>query len=95
MPITSRTFLTRSALALAGVFACSTAMAMPFCGNKGGYKNAYRYAPVYAYPAVMPAYTPAPRQHVHSWDRINVQAPTAAPTGPQAATVATKAVEAR
>ena len=53
---------------------------MPFCGNKG-YSSGYRYAPVYAYPQLAPAYAYAPkaRQHVHSWNRVTTQAAAAAP----------------
>jgi len=63
--------MSRSMLTLASVIACSSALAMPFCGNKGGYKSGYNYMPAYAYPTMMPAYGYAPmmQPHVHSWNR--------------------------
>jgi len=72
----SRRMISFSALAVAGIFACSSALAMPFCGNKG-YKNNYRYAPAYAYPAMIPGYGYAPmvRPHTHSWNHPAAQAP--------------------
>jgi len=78
MSKTNRTLLPRSALTLVTVLACSGALAMPFCGSKG-HKSGYRYAPVYAYPPMMPAYNYPPpvatRPHVHSWNRPEAQVP--------------------
>jgi len=74
--------LIRSALAFATVLVTGSALAMPFCGNKG-YKNNYRYAPAYAYPAVMPAYGYAPvaQPAAHSWNR-GVQPAYMTPSAP-------------
>ena len=67
----------RSFLTVILAVACGGALAMPFCGNKGGYKDAYYFVPVYAYPPALSAqnHRPEPRPHVHSWDRIGVQSP--------------------
>ncbi len=67
----TRTLIPRTLLTMATVIACSSALAMPFCGNKGGYKSGYRYMPAYAYQPMMPAYGHAPmaQSHVHSWNR--------------------------
>jgi len=71
MQQTKRRFVSRSMLTLASVIACSSALAMPFCGNKGGYKGAHHYGPAYGYPTMPPAYGYAPmmQPHVHSWNR--------------------------
>ena len=70
MKHTKRTLISRSILTLASVIACSSALAMPFCGNKG-YKSGYNYMPSYAYPTMAPAYGYAPmiQPHVHSWNQ--------------------------
>jgi len=78
---TNRFSHARSVLAVGLAVACGGALAMPFCGNKGDARGAYYHAPVYALPPVMPSprLRPAPRPHVHSWDRIGEQSRIDAP----------------
>ena len=85
--------LVRPALMLAALFASSSVLAMPFCGNKD---SRYRYAPVYAYPSGMPGYTYAPVRpaHVPSWERVS-QAMGAATPPPTPATAPAEAPAAR
>jgi hypothetical protein len=92
-----RVFRARSLLTAVLIIACGGALAMPFCGNKGGYKDAYYFVPVYAYPPAAPARNPrpTPRPHVHSWDRIGVQSPVDAPADPAMTAVALPASRGR